>query len=326
MARSLGSRPFQRRPTPCKTPRHPASAPCARAPSALRARAPCIRQNVLACTQDGCIARHEATGFFTTFPPHRKILSHFWHMILVSPQTLALGCTLLLCACASSNAPSHDASPSQRTAVPLPKTQATHERTQRWTFPASIRSLNVLDDRSVAFAGSNGFVGMTHNAGMSWDTARWTAPDGRHPSFRASALFPERFFAVSIEDPGHIVEFQEGLAVSTVRHSDARNGVFWDAMAWWNPREGLVFGDPVEAVLLCSSHGTADGPGGKRLVRPCPPPFPAKLPSQPPTETLRWPETRRGCSQAACIQGACAAWTAEARGRLLNCPSCRANP
>lgn len=178
-------------------------------------------------------------------------------MIRASLKKFALGFGLLQCACATSIAPSPNVTGSPDTSLPLTTAQATQGSTLRWTFPASIRSLNVLDDRTVAFAGSNGFVGMTHNAGMSWDTARWTSPDGRHPSFRASSLFPQRFFAVSIEDPGYIVEFQDGLAVSTVRHSDARNGVFWDAMAWWNAREGMVFGDPVDGcfALLITRDG-----------------------------------------------------------------------
>ena len=118
-----------------------------------------------------------------------------------------------------------------------------------WEAPASIRTLDVLDEFTVRYAGSSGWIGQTHNAGSQWEHQQWMAPDSSFPSFRSSAFSGDRWFAVSIASPAWIARTEKlGWEAEWVHH-DTAAAVFLDAMAWWDDKDGLVFGDPVDGCL-----------------------------------------------------------------------------
>lgn len=168
------------------------------------------------------------------------ILSHFRTMLLrpsfpKAKPIVEAGATLLLVsvAWASCGTSPQDGTP-----------KWTH-----WEAPASIRSLDVLDEATVRYAGSEGWVGLTQSAGNHWTHQQWMAPDSSFPSFRSSAFAGDHWFAVSIASPAWIARTGDfDWAVEWVHH-DTSSAVFLDAMAWWNRREGLVFGDPVGGCL-----------------------------------------------------------------------------
>lgn len=120
---------------------------------------------------------------------------------------------------------------------------------EHWEVEASIRSLDVHDDHHVRYAGSNGWVGQTLDGGLHWNHAQWMAPDSTRPSFRASAFSGDHWHAVSIASPAWIARcLMEDMNPEWVHH-DTTSAMFLDAMAWWDDREGLVFGDPVDGCL-----------------------------------------------------------------------------
>lgn len=114
-----------------------------------------------------------------------------------------------------------------------------------WPAPASIRSLDVLSEHHIRYAGSDGWVGQFQ--GNQWEHAQWLAPDSTTPSFRASATNGSTWFAASIASPAWIA--QTTTMTPTWVHHDTSSTVFLDAMAWWNEHEGIVFGDPVAGCL-----------------------------------------------------------------------------
>jgi len=118
-----------------------------------------------------------------------------------------------------------------------------------WEAPASIRTLDVLDESTVRYAGSKGWVGQTHDAGAQWEHQQWMAPDSSFPSFRSSAFSGDHWFAASIASPAWIARTEKLDWKAEWVHHDTASTVFLDAMAWWDEREGLVFGDPVKGCL-----------------------------------------------------------------------------
>ena len=123
--------------------------------------------------------------------------------------------------------------------------------------PCSIRTLDVLSDKHVRFAGTEGWVGQTLDGGHTWENLQFTAPDGSHPHFRSSSPAGDSWFAASIASPAWIAKTNiHGFQPSWVHH-DTSAAVFLDAMAWWNADNGLVFGDPVDscAHLLRTTDG-----------------------------------------------------------------------
>ena len=120
---------------------------------------------------------------------------------------------------------------------------------QQWEVPCSVRTLDVNSDKHVRYAGSNGWVGQTQDAGVQWTEKQWMAPDGTTPSFRASAFAGEHWFAAGIASPAWIARVSATAMDAEWVHHDTSTAAFYDAMAWWNEREGLVFGDPIDGCL-----------------------------------------------------------------------------
>lgn len=117
-----------------------------------------------------------------------------------------------------------------------------------WEAPGSIRTLDVVSETHLRCAASDGWVGQTTD-GIHWNHRKWLAPDSTAPSFRSSGANGTHWFAASISSPAWVARTSpEGWEPEWVHH-DTTKAVFLDAMAWWNEREGLVFGDPVEECL-----------------------------------------------------------------------------
>ena len=120
---------------------------------------------------------------------------------------------------------------------------------RHWTAPSAIRTLDILSERHIRYAAAKGWVGETTDAGIQWNEQRWMAPDSTFPSFRASGWNGKAWFVASIASPGWIGRCTDLNTVPEWVHQDTNETVFFDAMAWWNPEEGLVFGDPVSGCL-----------------------------------------------------------------------------
>jgi photosystem II stability/assembly factor-like uncharacterized protein len=169
-------------------------------------------------------------------------VSHFW-MMKIPPAVV------LLCLVACETGGEKRTSLGAFSEKALPEISPTQILEAQWEMPCSIRSIEVLDDSTVFFAGSDGWMGQTRDAGIHWETFQWTAPDGSHPSFRATGFNGHHWFAASIESPGYIIRHSPSFGQASIVHTDERPEVFWDAMAWWNDAEGLVFGDPVGGCM-----------------------------------------------------------------------------
>lgn len=122
--------------------------------------------------------------------------------------------------------------------------------------PASIRALEVVNDSTVWFAGSEGIYGYTKDGGQSWhtDSLRW---DTLRPHFRSIAVTEEAVYLLSIASPALLFRStDDGQSWRNV-YREEDPAAFYDAMTFWDTQNGIAMGDPTDGCL--SVIRTRDG-------------------------------------------------------------------
>ncbi|TXE10669.1 oxidoreductase [Gelidibacter salicanalis] len=111
----------------------------------------------------------------------------------------------------------------------------------------SIRAIDVASDKSIAFAANNGMFGLYNPLTDQWGTAKQTY-DTLDLQFRAVARTVNDFFMLSVENPALLYKTGETGAMEVV-YKEAHEKVFYDALAFWNAKEGIAIGDPTDSCM-----------------------------------------------------------------------------
>ncbi|MEC7263372.1 MAG: oxidoreductase [Bacteroidota bacterium] len=111
----------------------------------------------------------------------------------------------------------------------------------------SIRAITFLDSQTLAFAGSGGVYG-TVDVNSHKVRSNIQAYDSLTPSFRAVGKTSKDFFMLSIESPALLYK-TGGNGKMEVVYKEEGEGVFYDAMTFWNDTEGIAVGDTVDGCL-----------------------------------------------------------------------------
>jgi len=109
----------------------------------------------------------------------------------------------------------------------------------------SIRGLCVLTDRLLWASGTGGMVGKSTDGGKEW---QWTRVSGCDScDWRAINAFNEKeAVVVNAGEPAHIYRTQDGGATWQQVYYNDTKGIFFDDMEFWNNREGMAIGDPLQ--------------------------------------------------------------------------------
>ncbi len=132
-------------------------------------------------------------------------------------------------------------------------TQVTVHELHRDSF--SVRALEVMPG-SVGFAGSDGLFGSISLPGFQVRTGRLGQGDTL-PEFRATAHTSADFFVLSAGSPALLYKTGESGRMELV-YEDRHPEVFYDAMAFWDDRNGLAVGDAMDgcmSILLTRDGG-----------------------------------------------------------------------
>ncbi len=127
----------------------------------------------------------------------------------------------------------------------------------------SIRAIEIMGN-SVAFAANNGIFGSL-DLGSGKIRTNFEKYDTIKPEFRAVAHTSTDFFMLSVGSPALLYK-TGGNGKMDLVYKETGEGVFYDAMTFWNDVEGIAVGDSMEGCL--SIIITRDG-GNSWVKLPC---------------------------------------------------------
>lgn len=111
----------------------------------------------------------------------------------------------------------------------------------------SIRVIELLADKSLAFAANNSTFGLYNVNDATWMTSK-QSHDTLNLQFRAVAHTTTDFFMLSVENPALLYKTGDSGQMELV-YKEVHNKVFYDAMQFWNDQEGITIGDPTDDCL-----------------------------------------------------------------------------
>jgi len=110
----------------------------------------------------------------------------------------------------------------------------------------SIRAIEIID-KSLAYAGNNGVFGnIDINSGKIMESVQ--KYDTILPEFRAVAHTSSDFFMLSVANPALLYKTGDDGKMELV-YTEADEAVFYDAMTFWNDKEGIAMGDSLDGCL-----------------------------------------------------------------------------
>ncbi len=119
---------------------------------------------------------------------------------------------------------------------------------------ASLRGLVVVDNRIIWASGSGGTVLRSDDGGRTWTSVG--PADGGQLDFRdIHAWDNQRAVIVGAGAPSRIYRTDDGGQTWDQVFEDLREGVFFDALSFWNDSEGIAFSDPVDGRILLVQTG-----------------------------------------------------------------------
>ena len=130
----------------------------------------------------------------------------------------------------------------------------------------SIRAISPVDTNKTWFTANKGVVGLLSGKEKKVAIVKY---DEKPLQFRAIARTSQAVFVLSIENPAVLYKIgyknDEATNIEEV-YLENKEGVFYDAMAFWNDKEGIAVGDPTGKCL--SVITTNDG-GNTWKKLPC---------------------------------------------------------
>lgn len=127
----------------------------------------------------------------------------------------------------------------------------------------SIRGLSVVNNEVVWVSGSNGTVARSTDSGITWE---WMQVKGFEKSdFRDIEAFDaSTAIIMAVAEPAYMLKTHNAGKSWQVVFEDKRQGMFLDAMEFWNTQSGIVIGDPVDGKIFIAR--TFDGGDSWQLL------------------------------------------------------------
>ncbi len=120
----------------------------------------------------------------------------------------------------------------------------------------SIRAIQVIDENTLFFAGSNGKTGKTVDGGKTWDIQTIVYQDSIKPSFRSITKNKDAYFALSIANPALLYKISDS---NKIVYTENHEKVFYDSMKFFsNGLDGIAVGDPVDdcpSIIMTNDGG-----------------------------------------------------------------------
>ncbi len=111
----------------------------------------------------------------------------------------------------------------------------------------SIRAIEILNDKSLAFAGNNNTYGLYNPNKDKWGISQQKY-DSLNLHFRSVAKTSTDFFMLTIANPALLFKTGDSGKMELV-YKEENEEVFYDSMDFWNDEEGIAIGDSTEGCL-----------------------------------------------------------------------------
>ena len=122
---------------------------------------------------------------------------------------------------------------------------------------SSIRAIYPMKDSSLFYATSDGYLGLMLPTNQNIKDKK-VFYDTIVPHFRAIASNSENIFMLSIGNPALLYKYDEGDL--EIVYSENHPKVFYDAMAFFDEKNGIAMGDPTDdclSVILTNNGGNS---------------------------------------------------------------------
>jgi len=122
--------------------------------------------------------------------------------------------------------------------------------------PNSFRGLSVVNDEVLWVSGSKGLVGKSVDGGKTFS---WMTVKGfENTDFRDIEAFDEQTALImGISEPAFILKTVDGGSNWNIVYENYDKGMFLDAMDFYDLKNGVVVGDPMEGIFFTAQ--TSDG-------------------------------------------------------------------
>lgn len=135
-----------------------------------------------------------------------------------------------------------------------------------FTDSLSIRAIEPLDENRVWFAADKGIVGLIDNKQPKLATIKY---EDSLLHFRSIATTDSAVFVLSVANPAVLYKIGfDGTKATNIQEVYTETGekVFYDSMKFWNNKEGIAMGDPIDG---CLSVLITDNGGNTWKKLPC---------------------------------------------------------
>ncbi|OIQ28337.1 MAG: oxidoreductase [Bacteroidetes bacterium MedPE-SWsnd-G2] len=112
----------------------------------------------------------------------------------------------------------------------------------------SVRAIEILDDGNLAFSGNKSRYGIYNTKKDLISIGNLNTPDSLMTEFRAVGHTAEDFFTLSVANPALLYKTGDSGHMELVYKEEHEN-VFYDAMNFWNDKEGIAVGDPIDGCM-----------------------------------------------------------------------------
>lgn len=114
---------------------------------------------------------------------------------------------------------------------------------------ASFRGLSVVDDHVAWVSGTKGWIGQTVNGGKNWQFSQ--VKGFEKYDFRSLYAFDAKTAIIAnAGSPAFILMTKDGGTNWSIVHKNEHKDAFFDGIDFWNSREGIIHGDPINGRML----------------------------------------------------------------------------
>lgn len=138
----------------------------------------------------------------------------------------------------------------------LSQAQTIQFKLQHQQTGSSLRGVSTVNDKVAWASGSKGTILKTNDGGATWQ--KLTIAGTEKLDFRDVEAFGNNTaYVISAGSPAKIYKTTDGGTTWQEQYSNTAPDIFFDALAFWNKKEGMAFGDPINGQF--SALLTKDG-------------------------------------------------------------------